>query len=324
MTKFLGRLANVGIAKEASRGTAESSADYWVPHVRLSIDDEIEQVVDESSVGVLEDAVEAEITKTVAVGSVEGNIGVDSIGLLLLNVFGSVSTSGPSDSAYTHTFNVGQDSQHDSLTFFMNEPNQDWQHANGMLSEFTLDAIIGSYAKFTAGFRAFAGVSDTLSPSFSAETRFLPQHGTFKLASAQSGLGAAGATSIRQVTLNIEKNLEDDMALGSATPADILNGQFMVSGSVELVYDADTIKDTMLADTAQAIRITLTNSGVDIGAGSTNPSLQFDLYKAKISNFKRNFDNGQITTATFEFKGLYSISDSKMLEATLVNGVTSY
>ena len=323
MTKFLGRLASVAIAKEASRGTPESTPDFWIPTVTLSLDDEIEQVVDESAIAVIEDGTEAEIVSKIAVGSMEGNVGVDSIGLILLNVFGSVSTGGPTDSAYTHTYNVGQDAQHDSLTFFINEANQDWQYGNGMISDFVLDVVLGTYAKFTAGFRAVAGVADSLTTSFAAETRFLPQHGTFKMASAQSGLDGASATNIRRFTLNVEKNLEDDRAIGSVAPVDILNGQFMVSGSVEMVYDADAIKDTMLADTAQAIRITLTNAGVTIGAG-TNPSLQFDLYKAKISNFKRNLDNGAIVTASFDFKGLYSISDSKSLEAVLVNDTASY
>ena len=31
MTKFIGALSDVGIAKEASRGTAESSATFYLP-----------------------------------------------------------------------------------------------------------------------------------------------------------------------------------------------------------------------------------------------------------------------------------------------------
>lgn len=323
MTKFLGRLANVGFTKEGTRGTPESSVTYWVPHVSLSLDDEIEQAVDDAAVGVIEDATEAEIVGKIAVGSVEGNIGVDSFGLILLSALGTVATSGPTDSAYTHTFTVEQSAQHDSLTIFINEPNQDWQHGLGMITNLAINVVLGQYARFTAGFRAKAGVADTLSVSHSAETKFLPQHGEIKVAANQAGLGGASAQEMRSFNIEIEKNVEDDRKIGSVDPDDILNKEFMVSGSFEFVYDADTHKDTMLADTAQALRLSLTNTGVTIGA-STNPSIQIDVYKCKFSNFRRNFENANIVTATVDFKGLYSLSDSKMLDIVLVNDVTSY
>ena len=42
MSKFIGALADVGIAKEAVRGTAESSASFWIPKMSLTMDDVIE------------------------------------------------------------------------------------------------------------------------------------------------------------------------------------------------------------------------------------------------------------------------------------------
>lgn len=324
MTKFIGRLASFGLTREGTRGTLETTADYWIPTVSLSLDDEIEQVIDNSSVGIIEDATEAEIVGKIAVASIEANIGVNSIGAILLAAFGAVSVAGPTDEAYTHTFTVDQSAQHDSFTLFLSESNQDWQHALGVLTNLELNVVLGQYARFVAGFRAKAGTADTLTPSISAETQFLPQHGTIKLASAQSGLDAAAAQEVRSFNLQIEKNVEDDRKIGSVDPDDILNREFMVSGSFEMVYDADTIKDTMLADTAQAIRLSLAHDADVIGGGSTNPSLQIDLYKAKINAFRRNFENSNIVVATVEFKGLYSLSDSKMIDVELVNGVASY
>jgi len=324
MAKFIGRTADVGIAKEASRGTAEASADFWVPKVSLTLDDGIEQVIDESSVGVIEDATDAVVVGKYATGEIEGNIGSDSIGLILLSALGSVSTSGPADtSVYTHTFTVAQSAQHQSLTLFLDNGVQDYAFPLAMLDTFGLDISLGQFARFTAGFRSKAGETDTLTPSYTAESTFLPQHGTVKLAANVAGLGAASAIDVRSVQLNISKNLMDDYKLGSINQDDILNQQFAVEGTVELVFDAETFKDDMLADTAKAMRIALTNSDVTIG-GSSNPSLTVDLSKIKVVSFETNYDNNGIVTATANFKALYNTTDNDMIEVALVNETTSY
>jgi hypothetical protein len=323
MTKFIGRLADIGIAKETSRGTAESAATFWLPKTSLTYDDTIEQVVDESNMGVIEDSPNAAVIAKSGEGSIEGNIGAKSFGLLLLSALGGVSTSGPSDSAYTHTFSVLESAQHPSLTLFLDDPNQDYKYALAMLDTLEIDVLIGAFAKFVASFRSKVGATATLTPSYSAEDNFLPQHGSLIYASALSGLGFGTAFNIRSLKLKIEKNIEDDRNIGSTDPTDILNKQFSITGSVEFVFTDNTFKSDMLADTAKAIRLQLSNSDVTIGS-STHPKLTFDLAKVKFSNFKRNYDNNSIVTATADFKGFYSLSDAKMVAAVVINTQSSY
>lgn len=322
--KFIGRLADIGMAVETTRGTAEGSADVWLPKLSFSFDDRIEQVVDESSVGVIEDSPNAVIVGKYGEGEIEGNIGDKSIGLLLLSALGGVSTSGPTDtSVYTHTFSVAQDVQHDSLTIFLDDPNQDYTYALAMIDTLELDVTIGQFAKFTAGFRSKAGEAATLSPSYAAENNFLPQHGTLSYADDVAGLSSPTTVNVRSVKLSIANNVEDDRKLGSIDPVDILNRQFSVEGTVELVFDANTFKTLMLANTAKAVRIRLTNSDVTIGSTS-NPQLIIDLAKVKFGEFTKNYDNNEIVVATVSFKAFYSISDTAMITAELKNTQASY
>lgn len=324
MSKFIGRLADVGIAKEAVRGTAETSATFWVPKLSMSVDDVIDQAIDESSIGVIEDATGASIVGKRSEGEIEGVVSDKSIGLILLSALGSVSTSGPSQTTvYTHTFTVLQSAQHPSLTIFQDDPNQDYKYANGVIDSFELDASLGAFAKFTAGFKAKLGATATLTPSYTAENTFLPQHATLKTASAIAGLTAASALDIRSVKLSIKANVEEDMKLGSIAPADILNKQYSVGGTIELVYTDETFKTDMLADTAKAMRIRLSNTDVTIGS-SLNPQITVDLAKVKFSNFVRNYGNDDIVTATVDFKAFYSLTDTKMISVELVNTTTSY
>lgn len=324
MSKFIGRLADVGIAKESVRGTAETTASYYLPKISLTLDDGIEQAVDESSIGVIEDSTNASVVAKYAEGEIEGNILDKSFGLILLAALGQVSTSAPSQTTvYTHSFSVLQSAQHPALTLFLDDPNQDYKYALSVLSQLDIDVSLGQYARYKAMFRSKVGETATISPSYSAENHFLPQHGSLKIASNLSGLGAASALNIRSVKLTINKNPEDDRKVGSVDQADILNRELSVEGTVELVFNDNTFKTQMLADTAQAMRIRLTNSAVTIGS-SLNPQLTIDLAKVKFSNFERNYANGEIVTATVDFKGFYSLSDTALITAELINEEDAY
>lgn len=324
MSKFIGRLADIGIAIETTRGTAEGSADFWIPKLSMTYDDGVDQVVDESSVGVIEDATGASVVAKYGMGEIEGNIYDQSFGAILLATLGTVSTSGPDEtSVYTHSYTVQQDAQHDSLTIFLDDPNQDYTYALAMIERLELDVALGQYAKFTTSFRSKVGSTATLSPSYTAENHFLPQHAVLQYADDLSGLSSPTSVDVRSVRLTINKNVEDDRKLGSLDQADILNKQFAVEGTVELVFDDETFKTEMLADTAKAVRLKLTNSDVTIGS-SMNPTLQIDLAKVKFSKFEKGYNNDDIVTATVDFKAFYSISDSALIQVDLVNEQSSY
>ncbi len=324
MAKFIGRLADIGIAREGTRGTAEGSADFWLPKISLTLDDGIEQSIDESSLGVIEDSPDAKVVAKFAEGEIEGNVYDRSFGLILLSALGAVSTSGPSQTTvYTHAFTVGQSAQHPAMTLFLDDPNQDYTYELAMLTQLDLDMQLGQHARFTAAFRSKVGETATLSPSYSAENVFLPQHASVKIASAVAGLTAASALDVRSIQLTITKNVEDDRKLGSLDPADILNKQISVEGTIELVFNANTFKTEMLADTAQAMRIRLSNTDVTIGS-SLNPQITIDLAKVKFGEFSKTYGSNDIVTASVSFKAFYSLGDTSMIAVELINTQASY
>lgn len=324
MSKYIGRLVDIGIGKEAVRGTAETTAGFYLPKVSLSIDDGIDQVVDESTIGVIEGSANASVVGKFAEGEIEGNVYDKSIGVLLQSALGTVNTTGPAETTvYTHTFSVAQSAQHQSLTLFLNDPNQDYKYALAMITSLSLDIVLGQYARYKAAFRSKVGATATISPSYTAENHFLPQHASLKVASAVAGLTGASAMDVRSIKLEIKTNAEDDRKLGSLDAADILNKQMEVEGSVELVFNANTFKTEMLADTAQAMRIRLANTDVTIGT-TLNPQITIDLAKVKISKFEKNYENDGIVNATVSFKAFYSLADTSMISVVLQNTKTSY
>ncbi len=325
MAKAIGRLVNLGIGKETTRGTAVTPT-YWIFKTELDWQEKFEQAVDESSVGVIADAVGAEIVKRWAEGSFGGNITDRSIGLILLSLFGSVSSSlkGGESTVYEHTFSLSNSVQHPSLTLGIDDVWQDYQFALAMIESLEIKYERGKFITYTANFKSKKGADASLTASYTAENLFRPQDFVFKIADNLSGLDSASAVSIKSATLRFEKNLEIDDVLGSVDPADILNKQFVCTGTIEAVFeDESTFKDVALGDEAKALRFDLENSAVTIGS-SSHPKLKIDLAKVKFNEITRATPIGDLVMQTIGFKAFYSLSDSKLFNCVLTNTVSSY
>jgi len=327
MSTFIGRLASIGIAKESVRGTPVVPT-FFIPQVNLTLDEKVEMAIQDASVGRIEDAEDANVVKKFSEGSLEGRISVESFGLLLLNAIGAdtPSINTPETGVTTHAFSVKQDAQHPSLTFSVSEPNSAKSFPLGMITSLELVAAINEYAAFTAEIRAKKGESASLTPVFvDADEKkiFVPQNGTFKTAANLAGLAAAPEIKIQNFTITIDKNVEDDTVIGNVDPNDILNKQFSIEGTIELLYRDTVFIDDLLADTAKAIRITLENTAVTIGA-TTNPKLEIDLARVKFSEVSRPLPNDDLIVQTVSFKAFFSLADSKMLDVTLINETASY
>lgn len=327
MAKHIGRLVNLGIGKESSRGTAVA-ATYWLPKTEVSLDNQIEQIVHNGSIGRIEESNDADIAETRAAGSVTGRIQDESIGLLLLSGLGTVaSPSLVETGVYDHVFTVANNNTHQSLTLNMQDPNasgsSSLRMALSMIDQLQLQGSLRQYAMFTANFRGNASATGSETPSYSAQNYFVPKHLTLELAATQGALDDSGLTNVKSYSINIVKNLEDDYSLGSVAATERLNKQFTIEGSFELMYEDRTMIDTILmGDAYRAVRLRMVNDDVTIGS-TENPMLQIDLHRVKFQEVARNISNDDYVTQTVNFKGHYSQTDSALVTATLRNTKSS-
>jgi hypothetical protein len=325
MVKAIGRLVNLGIGKETTRGTAVAPT-YWLFKSDLNYQEKIEQAIEEASTGVIADSIDSQIVKKWAEGSFGGSINDKSIGLILLSLFGSVSSAlkGGETVVYQHTFSLGNTAQHPSLTLGIDDQWQDYQFALAMIESLEIRYERGKFISYTANFKSKKGATATLTASYSAENSFRPHDFVFKMAANLAGLAAAAATVIKSATLKFEKNLEVDDVLGSIDPVDFLNKQFVCTGTIEALFDDEaTFKTIVLGDTAKAVRFDLINAAVTIGT-SSNPELQLDLAKVKFSEITRATPLNDLVKQTLGFKAYYSLSDSKLFQCVLTNLAVSY
>ena len=325
MAKTIGRFVQFGVARETVRGTAEAAASFWIPWDDLSLDDKDERILSDQTRGLLEGTVGESITKKWVEAEIKAPIGDKVFPLMLYALLGGNVTTGPTDSAYTHTGNIAQSVQHQALTLFLDDPaaGQDYKFALGVLTGLELMYERGKFISYSATMKAKSGATATLTPATTTENRFLPHHVTFKIASAQSGLTAASATILKSANISFKKNVIDDDVLGSNTPADFNNTTFEVEGTLELMFDDETEKNLALAATSRALRFDLINTDVIIGS-ATNPSTRIDLYNVTFQPITRSIKQGEYVLQTIAFKAHYSIADSKMIQTISVNNQVSY
>lgn len=292
----------------------------------MEFDEKSEKVIDESSIGVIEDSFDGHVSKQRAEGSLECNVYANAIWIILLNVFWSVSTSW-SSGEYTHAFSVAENNQHQSLTIGVADDTQDKQFPLAMVNTVEIGAEVGDFVKANIEFRSKKWSNATLTPTYSNDFAMLGKHVKVYFAEDLSWLDTATAVNATNFTLTINKNIEDVDVLWSVEPNDFCNTQFTVEWNVELLRDDETYQSLYKDWTKKAMRIQIVDTNNTIWTSSnptSNPTLTFDLASVIMTEFAKTQDNDALIRQGIDFKALYSMSDAEMINATLLNTKSSY
>lgn len=325
MSKIIGRLVDVGVGKESSRGGG-AAATYWLPKSNITVNDKVTKARSALSYG----SINAEGNQVLNVQKwAEGDIEMDmfdrSFGLVLLSLLGTVNTAGPTDSTYTHTFSLQNDSQHDSLAISVKESDiGSLMYKLAMIESMEMTIVPEDVVKLTISFMAKQGATATPTVSYIAENKFTGRHLTFKTANLASGLTAASGIPLKSLKLTFDKRLKMDSVLGTVEPVDFLNQAFSITGEIQLNYENSTYHDLMMNGTYKAVRIDLVNDEVTIGV-SSNPAFRLDLSRCDFSEWENERPNDEIAMQTIQFAALYDITNGNVInDCYLKNTATSY
>lgn len=325
MAKIIGRLNNLGVGKESSRGTAVS-ASIWVPMMDLEYEDVAKNAINEASVGRRESSDDEVVTSVSGMATMKSKIKDSSIGFFLLSILGAVNSaamSGDNSAVYNHTFSVAQVTQLPTLSLALKGPNDDIVMPNALISTLKITAERDSYVMFEATALGMESESASNTASYTSENDFSSRHVTFKKAATQADLDAASAIAVRNLELEINSNVTLEEVLGANPVNDVLAQSFSIKGTATVIHNDSTWKTLSNTDEKVALRIQLQNTGVTIG-DDQNPTLVIDLHKVKVFNRKKSGGMNEIMEESFEFNGHYKAADSKAITCILRNLKTSY
>ena len=324
MAKFTERRRSVGIAKEATHGGSAVAAQYWIPKTTLTFDDKVTKALVAGSYGNLSGApMTAYTVQKWAEGNIEGEINVNSFGLILLALLGSETASSgvPGAGANTHTYTLLDTNEHPSLTIHVDDPIGDIQFRLAMLNSLTINFALGEIVSYTSNFVSRVHGNSSETPTWETDTRFTSPNLTFKLGNNYSVVTSQTAIKLKSLTLDIAKTVERLDILGSFGPEDILNKDLRISGSLELTYEDRTWRDYMLNGTTRAMQIKLTSTK-SINAGGDKAELNFIFPKVHFDAWEPTGGLGDVMGQTINFEIMLDISTSPARlwsTATLVN-----
>lgn len=324
MVKIIGRLRDVGIAKEAVRGAGAAPA-FWIPKTSFTIGDKaLKARTRESYSHIGADGNQAIVTREWSEGDLEFDMYDKSFGLILFALLGAKSVSGPTDSAYTHTFTLDNTNQHQSLAVVVKEGSiNDLMYRLAMINSMSMTITPDDTVKISVNFMGKKSAGSSATSSYISENVFVGRHLSFKLATLASGLGAATAIPLKSLTINFEKNAILDHNLGSSTPTDILNQMFRITGEVELDYQDRTYAALMSNGSYRALRMTLTHNTL-IGVSSV-PTFNLDLSRVDFDTWEQDDTQDDIVRQKFNFTAMYDVTNANIINScTLINGQTSY
>lgn len=324
MSNLIGRLRSVGLAKETSKGTAVVPS-YWLPYTAFNPNPVIQNKTKDGATGRIEAGHENDIVSQMAQPSLEGILTDKSIGLLLLALFGQVSSvakASPNDAVYDHTYTVKNDNDHPALTLSYKDGNQAKQIAYSVLDKLEIEAKVNDYVRYKADFVSKLEADGTLTPAIVAENAFVPKHISVKVADTVAGLSGASAITLQSVKLSGMKNAEPIFSFGSNDPSSIQNKEMAISGDIEVLEADETWKDLYLAGGNKAMSITI-ESDVVIGS-SSHPALVITFNKVYFPSYKENGALKDFVKENLSFNMLYSLTDSKAVGAVLTNLATAY
>lgn len=324
MSKLIGRLRTVGIAKEASKGTPLVPA-FWIPSVSFDPAPIVATKQKDGAIGRIEDTYDSEIVSKHNEPSIEGYVTDKAIGLLMLAGFGQSSPSTLETGVYSHAYTVKNDNDHPALTVSFKDSNLGKWITYSMLAELQIDAQVEDYVRFSSKFISrFEATKTGLTPSFyTTDNVFVARHVTVKIADDLAGLSGASAKSLTGVTIKLNKNTEATFGLGSNEPQSIENREFSIEGSLTALEADTTWRDLFTANTSKAMEISIVNSDVTIGAAN-NPTIKLTMAQVKFNPYKEKAGNGDIISEEISFKGQYSIDDTSSITGTVINTQATY
>lgn len=324
MPLFTGRRVEVGVGKESTRGTPIAVAK-WLPKTDITFDDKIEKANVAGSYGNITDSfMTGQVTQRYAEGDIEGELNANSFGYFLYALCGTISTSGPTDDAYTHDFTLQNDNQHDTLTVYVKDPIGTMRYAMAMLNSLSIDISANELVTYTANFISkYHQTATDESPTYEIDHRFVAPNLTFKVADAIDDLGDAASICVKNLSLTFEKNVERLDCITTLEPEDILNKGLKITGTLELNYEDRTWRDYMLNGSVKAMQIDLVGSKL-IGA-TTYPELDIVFPKVHFESWEPARGLDDVASQTLDFDVYFDLSNTRLWSTfQLVNTQTSY
>ena len=316
-------IVGLGIESFAAPGTAVAES-HFIQFTDFSLQGVAEKEMFASARGIRNTASNSMIKRKYSSGSVGFIPNVKNMPYFLSLAMGGVSSSGVSDSAYTHTFTMSNTNATPRTATFTAEEGsiQTSQYTNMVANTLSLEVGDG-YAKATSELYGKYPSTDTISESFTKETEFAYHNLTVKFGTSLSDAAGNAATPLKSFNLSINNNVQlDDAFLSGSneiTSGGLVMGRLQITGSYSLHFSDTTELNKYKANTKNACIATF--EGALIGATSKE-TVQFKLGRLVLTKPPVEYPLDGLLVLSQDFEVEYDATDVE-LTAVVINAVNN-
>ncbi len=273
-------------------------------------------VENESAMGVVERVNDSEVTNKWVEGTLGGKVTVETVGFLMLGMWGEVVSSAPDvDGIVTHTYSMKQSSEPTALSVTRVTPLKTERFTYGTVESFELEAEAGGYVTVSSAIKARVGESTTATPAFVEEAEFTSKHITIKTSADLAGLTGAPVIKARSLKLNGEREATAFDPLGTDDKPEFDLGTFEAKGEFVVRATSTEYEEAYLANARHAMEIAMVNG---------DESLVFTASKVRFRELESSRDRDDIVTATISYFCEFDVATNSSIVPVLKNKRASY
>lgn len=325
MAKTSGTQVAIGLGIEslAAPGTAVAES-IFIPWLDYSIQGVSEKTMFTAARGLRNSSSNSMIKRKYSTGSIGFVPNVKVMPYFLALAMGSVSSSGVSDSAYTHTITIQNANASPRTATLTTEEGaiQTVQYLNMVCNTLSLE-VSDDYAKCTAEMMGQFPSTDTISESYTTQTEMAYHNYTAKFGTSLSNAAGNSATPLKSFNLSITNNVLLDEAFLSGsneiTDGNLVMGRLNITGSYSLHFADTTELAKYQANTKNAMIVTF--EGALIGS-SSKETIQFKLGKIVLTKAPVEYNIDGLLVLSQEFEVEYDATDAEMT-AVVINNVNN-
>lgn len=325
MSKTAGTQVAIGLGIEsaAAPGTAVAEA-VFIPWLDYSMQGVAEKSMFTAARGVRNSSSNSMIKRKYAQGSIGIVPNVKVMPYFLALAMGGVSSSGVSDSAYTHTFTISNANASPRTATLTAEEGaiQTAQYTNCVVNTLNIE-VSDDYAKCTVELIGQFPGTDTISESYSQNTEFAYHQMTVKFGTSLSDAAGNAATPLKSFNLSINNNVLVDEAFLSGSneiqDGGLAFGRLQITGSYALHFENTTELNKYKANTKNAAIVTF--EGALIGS-SSKETVQFKLGRLVLTKPPVEYNIDGLLVLNQDFEVEYEATDLE-LQAIVINAVNN-
>lgn len=297
-------LSHLGLAKEATRGTALNPT-MWLPVKNPKPDDLTDWVVDDNLRGIPSKDFGQYKNRQHSTFEFEGNFYPDYPPVLFNAIMGSLDTTG-SASPYTHTFTLNNTAQPPTYTISDYDGIDLRQFAGCVLEELQLKYAPDGALTYTAKWAGHASVTGTVgTPTFGTVNPLLGFNCSAKL-------GGSADANLLGWDITMKRKLDQIFAANSSKdPAATFLGALEVTGKATFLMTDTTELDEYLNDSQPVFDITLSQSASE--------SLEILMSQCAFNKATVNRSKEYVELDT-DFRAIYNATDGGPCQVIAING----